>query len=230
MGNWLVPISLPQAKEPSTLAGNTHLQELKTERYPLAAVTPHRCAIYATNVDAEALSEGDINKIINTLNYFLKSETARELSNEDIDAELFSKYSFNAEDYELLREGLVAAAKYIAASDHKGEDPARLLLDINDFVDELNTLLSPVDDIVDAKEKEIKDMFKLNRRPDGQNYLVKRMGKADLGSPKYAPILKQGIDYLIKLFSVAGVSYMSTTHEQHLADKNNRNNWVEILD
>lgn len=191
----------------------------------------HEVLLYGTSLPTnKKLSEQDGDNFSTAVISFLETETSLSPVAEIDSTEPFEKYSFNKEDYEGLRKRLDAIAQYLTSSDATGTDPSGILIDINNFIENFNKVLSTLDDIANDREAEVKKMFKLNQRPDGLNYLVKRMGKGDLASPKYPTILKEGIDYLLKIYSIPDVSYMSTTQDQHIADAENRNNWIELID
>ena len=191
----------------------------------------HEVLLYGTSLPTDKkLSEQDGGDFSTAVISFLGAETSLSPVAEIDSIEPFEKYSFNKEDYEGLRKRLDAIAQYLTSSDATGTDPSGILIDINNFIENFNKVLSTLDDVANDREAEVKKMFKLNQRPDGLNYLVKRMGKGDLGSPKYPTILKEGIDYLLKIYSIPDVSYMSTTQDQHIADAENRNNWIELID
>lgn len=230
MTDLIKKIELPDNSTPSQLAGGVQFKRLATPSVA-SEMEKHEVLLYGTSLPTDKkLSEQDGGNFSTAIISFLGTETSLSPVAEIDSTEPFEKYSFNKEDYEGLRKRLDAIAQYLTSSDATGADPSGILIDINNFIENFNKVLSTLDDIANDREAEVKKMFKLNQRPDGLNYLVKRMGKGDLGSPKYPTILKEGIDYLLKIYSIPDVSYMSTTQEQHIADAENRNNWIELID
>lgn len=230
MTDLIKKIELPDNSTPSQLAGGVQFKRLATPSVA-SEMEKHEVLLYGTSLPTDKkLSEQDGGNFSTAVISFLRTETSLSPVAEIDSTEPFEKYSFNKEDYEGLRKRLDAIAQYLTSSDATGTDPSGILIDINNFIESFNKVLSTLDDIANAREAEVKKMFKLNQRPDGLNYLVKRMGKGDLGSPKYPTILKEGIDYLLKIYSIPDVSYMSTTQDQHIADAENRNNWIELID
>ena len=230
MTDLIKKIELPDNSTPSQLAGGVQFKRLATPSVA-SEMEKHEVLLYGTSLPTDKkLSEQDGGNFSTAVVSFLGTETSLSPIAEIDSTEPFEKYSFNKEDYEGLRKRLDAIAQYLTSSDATGTDPSGILIDINNFIENFNKVLSTLDDIANDRAAEVKKMFKLNQRPDGLNYLVKRMGKGDLGSPKYPTILKEGIDYLLKIYSIPDVSYMSTTQDQHIADAENRNNWIELID
>lgn len=230
MTDLIKKIELPDNSTPSQLAGGVQFKRLATPSVA-SEMEKHEVLLYGTSLPTDKkLSEQDGGNFSTAVISFLGTETSLSPVAEIDSTEPFEKYSFNKEDYEGLRKRLDAIAQYLTSSDATGTDPSGILIDINNFIENFNKVLSTLDDIANDREAEVKKMFRLNQRPDGLNYLVKRMGKGDLGSPKYPTILKEGIDYLLKIYSIPDVSYMSTTQDQHIADAENRNNWIELID
>lgn len=230
MTDLIKKIELPDNSTPSQLAGGVQFKRLATPSVA-SEMEKHEVLLYGTSLPTDKkLSEQDGGNFSTAVISFLGTETSLSPVAEIDSTEPFEKYSFNKEDYEGLRKRLDAIAQYLTSSDATGTDPSGILIDINNFIENFNKVLSTLDDIANDRAAEVKKMFKLNQRPDGLNYLVKRMGKGDLGSPKYPTILKEGIDYLLKIYSIPDVSYMSTTQDQHIADAENRNNWIELID
>lgn len=230
MTDLIKKIELPDNSTPSQLAGGVQFKRLATPSVA-SEMKKHEVLLYGTSLPTDKkLSEQDGGNFSTAVISFLGTETSLSPVAEIGSTEPFEKYSFNKEDYEGLRKRLDAIAQYLTSSDATGTDPSGILIDINNFIENFNEVLSTLDDIANDREAEVKKMFKLNQRPDGLNYLVKRMGKGDLASPKYPTILKEGIDYLLKIYSIPDVSYMSTTQDQHIADAENRNNWIELID
>ena len=230
MTDLIKKIELPDNSTPSQLAGGVQFKRLATPSVA-SEMEKHEVLLYGTSLPTDKkLSEQDGGNFSTAVMSFLGTETSLSPVAEIDSTEPFEKYPPNKEDYEGLRKRLDAIAQYLTSSDATGTDPSGILIDINNFIENFNKVLSTLDDIANDREAEVKKMFKLNQRPDGLNYLVKRMGKGDLGSPKYPTILKEGIDYLLKIYSIPDVSYMSTTQDQHIADVENRNNWIELID
>lgn len=230
MADLIKKIELPDNSTPLQLAGEVQFKRL-AQPSVAAEMEKHEVLLYGTFLPTDKkLSKQDGTNFSMAAISFLGVETFLPPTTEVNSTEPFEKYSFNKEDYEGLRKRLNAIAQYLTSSDTTGRDPSGIFIDINNFIENFNKILSTLDDVANGREAEVKKMFKLNQRPDGLDYLVKRMGKGDLASPKYPTILKEGIDYLLKIYSIPDVSYMSTTQDQHIADAENRNNWIELID